>query len=166
MTWGEIEGTPFRLDASDTPLRSSSICGPSFKIAETSKRETLALQLADNISEKHRQKKMKAIEAAKRNMCATPHVRKSLDQLANMSPAARRLSSISRRDNTWMTPSPRRTPKTTPLVKINTPKVEKRPQNQDRSINHTPLSSDSTLTLTDNLLDIPMSKRSKAADFF
>lgn len=30
MTWGEIEGTPFRLDASDTPIPKSA--GPSFKV--------------------------------------------------------------------------------------------------------------------------------------
>ena len=163
MTWGEIEGTPFRLDGSDTPLRSSS-GGPSFRIAEASKRETLALQLAENVSEKHRAKKLKALEAAKRNMCASPHVRNSLDRLANMSPAARRLSSVrlgtlSRQG--WGTPSPRsslKTPKNTPLVKVNTP-----------SRSHTPQRTTSYVetNLTDNLLDIPStSKRTKAADFF
>lgn len=162
MTWGEIEGTPFRLDASDTPLRSSSLGGPSFKIAETSKREALALQLAESVSEKHRQKKMKAIETAKKNMCASPHVRNSLDRLASMSPAAKRLTSMSRRDYNWATPSPspRRTPKTTPLVKINTPASA-----SVSSVIPTPFST-SESTLTDNLLDIPISKRNKAADFF
>lgn len=169
MTWGEIEGTPFRLDGSDTPLRSSSLGGfPSFRIAETSKRETLALQLADSVSEKHRAKKSKAIEAAKRNMCASPHIRNSLDRLASMSPAARRLTSgrMGQRDS-WATPSPKlrsafSTPKrssTTPLVKTATP-----------ARTHTPKSSAqpsySESTLTDNLLSIPSSKRSKAADYF
>lgn len=167
MTWGEIEGTPFRLDASDTPLRTSSVGGPSFRIAETSKREALALQLADNVSEKHRAKKMKAIEAAKRNMCASPHVRNSLDRLASMSPAARRLSTarlgLSR--ESWGTPSPKvkssfSTPKrakNTPLVKVNTPARSQTPSDQ---------STYSESTLTDNL-DIPSSsKRSKAADYF
>lgn len=91
MTWGEIQGTPFRLDAGDTPLRPSS--GPSFHIAETSKRENLALQLAESASEKHRTKKLKALEAAKKSMCASPHVRSSLERLNSMSPAARRLTS-------------------------------------------------------------------------
>lgn len=159
MTWGEIEGTPFRLDASDTPMRPS-ISGPSFRIAETSKRENLALQLAESVSEKHRAKKMKAIEAAKKNMCASPHMRNSLDRLASMSPAARRLTKV--RDS-WATPSPRRTPKTTPLVRVNTPASSSNIQSA------TPKETSYTETsLTDNLLDIPMSgsKRSKAADFF
>lgn len=173
MTWGEIEGTPFRLDGSDTPLRSSSLGGPSFRIAETSKREALALQLADNVSEKHRAKKSKAIEAAKRNMCASPHIRNSLDRLASMSPAARRLSSsrlgLSR--DSWATPSPKlrssfSTPKrtkTTPLVKVNTPARDqsRTPTNDSRQRTF------SESTLTDNLLSIPSSsKRSKASDYF
>lgn len=166
MTWGEIEGTPFRLDASDTPLRTSSLGGPSFRIAETSKREALALQLAENVSEKHRGAKMKAIEAAKRNMCASPHVRNSLERLASMSPAARRLSSVRLARESWATPSPKlsrsfATPKrskNTPLVKVNTPARSRTPSAQP---------SYSESTLTDNLLDIPSnSKRSKAADYF
>lgn len=170
MTWGEIEGTPFRLDGSDTPLRASTLGGPSFRIAETSKRENLALQLAENVSEKHRAKKSKAMEAAKRNMCASPHVRNSLQRLASMSPAARRLSSVrlglSR--ESWATPSPKvsrsssmitpKRSKQTPLVKVTTPA---------RSDSSDKRSSYNETNLTDNLLDIPStSKRSKAADYF
>lgn len=169
MTWGEIEGTPFRLDASDTPLRTSSVIGPSFRIAEASKRETLALQLAENVSEKHRAKKSKAIEAAKRNMQASPHVRNSLERLATLSPAARRLSSVRLGRQSWATPSPKArshvTPKrtkTTPLVKVNTP------ARSSHTPSRTPTSQPSynESNLTDNLLDIPSSKRSKAADYF
>lgn len=51
MTWGEIEGTPFRLDGLDTPRvqHGASILagGPSFRIAEPAKRERLAHALAD-----------------------------------------------------------------------------------------------------------------------
>lgn len=170
MTWGEIEGTPFRLDGGDTPLRTTP-SGPSFRIAEASKRETLALQLAENVSEKHRAKKSRAIEAAKKNMAASPNVRNSFERLASMSPAARRLSSVrlglSREG--WGTPSPRprssfSTPKrskNTPLVKVNTPA---RPRTPPKKTSY----SEST-TLTDNLLDIPSSsksKRCKAADYF
>ena len=32
MTWGEIEGTPFRLDGGDTPMRHSGP-GPAFKVS-------------------------------------------------------------------------------------------------------------------------------------
>jgi protein DGCR14 len=165
MMWGEIEGTPFRLDASDTPLRTTSVGGPSFRINEMSKREALGLQLAESVSEKHRAKKMKAIEAAKKSMCATPRVRNSMDRLSSMSPAARRLSSMSRRDNSWATPSPRRTPKTTPLVKVHTPARSTSAPKQPEIIQPTQYQTTSESTLTDNLLDIP-SKRSRAADFF
>lgn len=160
MTWGEIEGTPFRLDGGDTPLRPS-ISGPSFRIAETSKREALAHELADRASEKHREKKSRAIETAKRNMHASPQVRNSLQRLASMSPAARRLTS------SWGTPSPQisrstfSTPKQikTPIIKINTP-VRPAPSDSNRS-------STSSTSLTDNLLDIPStSKRSRASDYF
>jgi protein DGCR14 len=90
MTWGEIEGTPFRLDGGDTPLRRT-VNGPSFHIAQTSKREKMALQLAGAVSEQARAKKAKAIEAARRNI-ASPQIRNSLERLASMSPAARRLA--------------------------------------------------------------------------
>lgn len=170
MTWGEIEGTPFRLDASDTPIRSTSTVGPSFRIAETSKREALALQLAESVGEKHRAKKMKAIEAAKRNMCASPQVRNSLDRLTSMSPGARRLASVNRVRDSWATPSPKVSNKSTPLVRINTPSMAPS-TSTDKPMNTEPLyaSPESTeSTLTDNLLDIPKSssKRLRAADFF
>jgi len=67
MTWGQIEGTPFRLDGSDTPLLRTSQ-GPSFKIAEPPKREQLALQLAEKVSERHRDQKNKALEAARKSL--------------------------------------------------------------------------------------------------
>lgn len=67
MTWGQIEGTPFRLDGGDTPLLMSSQ-GPSFRIAEPPKREQLALQLAEKAGERHRDRKSKALEAARRSL--------------------------------------------------------------------------------------------------
>lgn len=65
ITWGEIEGTPIRLDGGDTPLRPGAGTA-SFRIAEPPKRERLALALAEKASERHRNKKSKAMEAAKR----------------------------------------------------------------------------------------------------
>lgn len=67
MTWGEIEGTPFRLDGGDTPLLRTSQ-GPSFRIAEPPKREQLALQLAEKAGERHRDRKNKALEAARKSL--------------------------------------------------------------------------------------------------
>lgn len=66
MTWGQIEGTPFRLDGGDTPMLRSGQ-GPSFRMAEPPKREKLALQLAEKAGERHRDRKNKALEAARRS---------------------------------------------------------------------------------------------------
>lgn len=67
MTWGQIEGTPFRLDGGDTPLLRTSQ-GPSFRMAEPPKREQLALQLAEKAGERHRDRKNKALEAARKSL--------------------------------------------------------------------------------------------------
>lgn len=65
MTWGEIEGTPFMLDGSDTPVPRTP--GPAFKMAEPPRREQLAMALAERVSERHRDKKQKAIQAARKH---------------------------------------------------------------------------------------------------
>lgn len=64
MTWGHIEGTPFRLDGGDTPLLYANP-GPSFKMSEPPKREKIAMQLAEKASERMRDKKIKALNAAR-----------------------------------------------------------------------------------------------------
>jgi hypothetical protein len=61
MTWGEIEGTPFRLDGSDTPLIGSTR-GPMFKIPEVPRRDRLLHELAEKTSKAHRDKKEKALK--------------------------------------------------------------------------------------------------------
>ncbi|EAT39407.1 AAEL008788-PA [Aedes aegypti] len=185
FTWGEIEGTPFRLDGGDTPLHPAS-AGPSFHIAETSKRETIALQLAEKAAEQSRSKKAKAIEAARRNI-ASPVIRNTFDRLASMSPAARRLAT--NKLGFINTPSPMRTPAssvmTTPrlqsqsrrsrptpspagMVRRKTPMAAVRTDNSSgSSVTASEGSSSGLDTLTDNLLDIPSAgKRPKAADFF
>lgn len=152
MTWGELEGTPFRLDGSDTPIRPSA--GPTFRIAEASRRETIGHQLAEKAGERMRNQKAKALEAARRNI-SSPHIRSTMDRLAAMSPAAKRLasSSIGVKDHI-LTPSPRSTTPVShkssatpsPLIRRKTPLVR------------TPSSKHH---LTDDLLNIPMkSKRS------
>lgn len=67
MTWGQIEGTPFRLDGGDTPILRTSQ-GPAFRMAEPPKREKIALQLAEKAGERHRDRKSKALEAARRSL--------------------------------------------------------------------------------------------------
>lgn len=161
MTWGELDGTPFRLDGGETPRRPSG--GPSFRIAETSKRETIALQLADKVNERMRDQKAKAIETARRNI-ASPRIRSTLDRLASMSPAAKRLAST--RKDSILTPSPlsiRSSKSQTPvIVRRKTPSIRSTPSK-------TPNITTQTKTiLTDDLLKIPTKAkdRSKAADYF
>uniref|UniRef100_A0A8D8KXI6 Protein DGCR14 homolog n=1 Tax=Culex pipiens TaxID=7175 RepID=A0A8D8KXI6_CULPI len=181
FTWGEIEGTPFRLDGGDTPMHPAS-SGPSFRITETSKRENLALALAEKAAEQSRSKKAKAIEAARRNI-GSPMVRNTIDRLASMSPAARRLAST--KLGLINTPSPMRSPASTMMKtpKRSYPAGKLRPTPSPSSIvrRKTPLvgppsstgggnaaqPSAASVILTDNLLAIPStSKRPKAADFF
>lgn len=164
MTWGEIEGTPFRLDGSDTPIRSNN--GPSFRINENSRRETIALALAEKVGEKMRAQKQRAMDTARKNI-GSPFIRSSMDRLASMSPAARRLatSKLGLR-----TPSPMRTPvaqlgkhkaKATPLVagqRRKTPMVAPATSASSKEMSQTP-------DLTDDLLKIP-TKRPSASDFF
>ena len=60
MTWGEIEGTPFRLDGSDTPV--SKTPGPVFHMPDIPRRDQLALKLAEDVGKAHRAKKEKALK--------------------------------------------------------------------------------------------------------
>ncbi|XP_012136622.2 splicing factor ESS-2 homolog [Megachile rotundata] len=165
MTWGQIEGTPFRLDGGDTPLLRTSQ-GPSFRMAEPPKREQLALQLAEKAGERHRDRKSKALEAARKSL-ATPSPRSTIDRLSTMSPAARRLATQKLRIAS--TPSPRRTLSSrTPSIGIRTPST---PRISTPSKSEKRLESEDTITrcqgpvLTDNLLNLPL-QRQRAADFF
>ncbi|XP_052901720.1 splicing factor ESS-2 homolog isoform X2 [Anopheles moucheti] len=183
FTWGEIEGTPFRLDGGDTPLHPSA-GGPSFRIVETSKRENLALQLAEKAAEKSREKKAKAIEAARRNI-ASPSVRSSFDRLASMSPAARRLAT--NKLGFLGTPNPLASPVgssglRTPVMRLGSGRISSGSNNKPRNVTPSPraivrrktplvganvASKGASTDLTDDLLDIPTGgKRTKAADFF
>ncbi|XP_015592669.1 splicing factor ESS-2 homolog [Cephus cinctus] len=165
MTWGQIEGTPFRLDGGDTPLFRTSQ-GPSFRMAEPPKREQIALQLAEKAGERHRDRKNKALEAARRSL-ATPSPRSlsTIERLNTMSPAARRLAT--QKLKIVGTPTPRR------MLSSRTPSVRIRTPNTPRA--HTPVSGTGSVTsennlihdpvLTDNLLNLPP-QRQRAADFF
>ncbi|KAK9300238.1 hypothetical protein QLX08_007007 [Tetragonisca angustula] len=165
MTWGQIEGTPFRLDGGDTPLLRTSQ-GPSFRMAEPPKREQLALQLAEKAGERHRDRKNKALEAARKSL-ATPSPRSTIDRLSTMSPAARRLATQKLRIAS--TPTPRRISSSrTPLIGIRTPSTP-RINTASKSENHLELKNNNTRcqdpVLTDNLLNLPL-QRQRAADFF
>ncbi|XP_011254468.1 splicing factor ESS-2 homolog [Camponotus floridanus] len=165
MTWGQIEGTPFRLDGGDTPLLRTSQ-GPSFRIAEPPKREQLALQLAEKAGERHRDRKNKALEAARKSL-ATPSPRSTIDRLSTMSPAARRLATQKLRISS--TPSPRRILSSrTPSVGIRTPNTPRAITSAKDAISQK-LETNTTRiqgpVLTDNLLNLPL-QRQRASDFF
>ncbi|KAH8275107.1 hypothetical protein KR018_012293, partial [Drosophila ironensis] len=179
MTWGEIDGTPFRLDGGDTPMRPTQ--GPSFRINENSRRENIAIALAEKVSEKMRNQKQMALDTARKNI-GSPLIRSSIERLASMSPAAQRLATgklgVRGTPNFPHTPSPltsagkkrritpggMRSASTTPL---GTPKQQQRLKQQlqkpGTSTTRTPIDTGSTLT--DDLLKIPTKRRS-AADFF
>lgn len=163
MTWGEIEGTPFRLDGGDTPLHLTST--PAFRIAETPRREAIALELAERAGERLRGQKARAMEAARRNI-ASPYGRSALERLATMSPAAKRLAS----SRFGLTPSPSRKNPTTPRIARQkatpSPLIRKKTPRISATVSQAAKSPEKQI-LTDDLLNIPTQvKRNKAADFF
>jgi protein DGCR14 len=175
MTWGEIEGTPFRLDGGETPVTRTP--GPTFRIPEVPKRDRIGLNLAEEVGKAHRAKKKEALKRVTARLSSpSPKFGMSkTERLNSMSPAAQRLASSKLRIRTntdkalrasytpspshrligdktpiQTTPSPRQTPKSG----AGTPKTLVTPKR---------ISSEGTLT--DNLLNLPI-KRKKAEDFF
>lgn len=56
VTWGKIDGTPFRLDGSDmTPLPDNA---PVYKLPEMTKREMIAHEMADKLKRQNKEKKL------------------------------------------------------------------------------------------------------------
>jgi len=183
MTWGEIEGTPFRLDGGGTPRAQTP--GPSFQMPSVQRREEIALALAEKNSIAHRAKKEAALKRVSKSLTLSPSPRfgsrRSTDRLSTMSPAAQRLAStkLGVRLNTdkalraSYTPSPahsRHSNKTpTPSTSRQTPNSSRHHKSTPQSIRNTPkpdnLSKEAGVTsLTDNLLQLP--KRARAQDFF
>lgn len=166
MTWGEIEGTPFRLDGSDTPTHK--IQGPKFRIPDVPRRDELLLELTENAGKAHRAKKKDALKrvSALKSPSPSPVFGSSRsERLNSMSPAAQRLVSSKlgvrihsdKALRASYTPSPK-TP--VQLCKTPSPKIgHKTPMK-----NKTPKSE--IETLTDNLLQIPRRSRVQASDFF
>ncbi|CAJ0942311.1 unnamed protein product, partial [Mesorhabditis belari] len=158
MTWGEIDGTPFRLDASD--LDPQLMGAPAFKIPDLPTRDVLAKSISDTIAQRYHDKRKNAMEQAERAH-KTPKFGSSRhsDKLMKMSPAARALasnklgirlgSSEKLRKSFTPSPSPSRTPTSTPKSSVR--------HSISSSIRRkeTPLrSSLDTGSITDNLLKI------------
>ncbi|XP_053617189.1 splicing factor ESS-2 homolog [Plodia interpunctella] len=165
MTWGEIEGTPFRLDGGDTPLPAVG-SGAAYRMLEGGARERLALQLAEQAARSRRL-------ATPRPSASTPSFRTNTERLASMSPAARKLAAkhllsprlkLTPRDMGIAHATPKRTPTRGPLVSTPTAKTPQRPSSTG-SVNCVSMTENN---LTDNLLQINVAKRTrlKAQDFF
>ncbi|XP_066990143.1 splicing factor ESS-2 homolog [Macrobrachium rosenbergii] len=71
MTWGEVDGTPIQLDGNQTPLLKRHTPGPSYRIPKVPNRDRLGHMLAEQVSLRHRNKKSKAVSAA-RSSLGTP----------------------------------------------------------------------------------------------
>ncbi|KAI6191891.1 hypothetical protein M3Y97_00276700 [Aphelenchoides bicaudatus] len=85
ITWGQIDGTPFRLDSSDmTPLPDHA---PVFKLPEMTKRELIAHEMVDKLKRQNREKKLFSKKMT--DKLKDPHTRLSASsRMSMMSPAA------------------------------------------------------------------------------
>lgn len=175
LTWGEIEGTPFLLDGSDTPLPRNP-GGPQFRIPEPRSRERLAHSLADGAARRSAARKNAALDRARSSLLSprlSPSPKSPLARLGTMSPAARHLASaklgISKGIDRALRAS--YTPKTatpgTPVACGATPSplVPSPASRKDACRREPYLSGSDSSSLTDNLLKLPV-KRKGAADFF
>lgn len=176
MTWGEIEGTPFCLDGSDTPL-PQNVGGPQFKIPDLPARERIALSLADQVAKQHRTKKREAMQRVHSTLLSpSSHFRTNtpktpVERLNSMSPAAQQLAcsklGINRGTDKALrasySPSPvhRSVRDKTPLHTPSPSVISTRSTPNNERLKKTALEE---ISLTDNLLKLP--KRPKASDFF
>lgn len=154
------------MDGSDTPVRPAS--GPSFRINETSRRENIALELAEKAGERMRGQKAKAMETARRNIAHSPHIRSSIQRMASMSPAAKKLASARLGiHDSIITPSPHRSTPTPKSLRKSTPSPLLIRRKVATAVNTYNMNSDEQMKslLTDDLLKIP-APRKKASDFF
>lgn len=162
MTWGEIEGTPFRLDAPE--IQPSIEDAPTFRIPEMPVREKIAQGIAEQIATRYHDKRKHAMNQIQQFAPKTPKFSSipTSGRLAKMSPAARnllndRLGIRLSTDKIKVSPSPKGTPART----IFSPAIYKmvKVKNEPKSGASTPsrATTPSALTITDNLLRIPSS---------
>jgi protein DGCR14 len=89
MTWGEIDGTPFRLDGDDDPALADA---PVFKIPEVPIRDRIANSMNDTIGKRYTDKRKTALAFAAQAHPKTPKFGTKRSQLAmGLSPAAKNL---------------------------------------------------------------------------
>lgn len=177
MTWGEIESTPFRIESGNTPRASP---GPQFKMPAVPRRDRLGLSLVEQASKQHRAKKEAALKRVTQNLSSPSPKRfgsaRSMERLHSLSPAAQRLVNKSmsrvRTDKSLRasyTPSPRSLPgDKTPILRTTPGRTpDKTPKKTPRQTPKTTPKRTESVSLTDNLLDLPRrNTRPKASDFF
>lgn len=188
MTWGQVETTPYMLSGCETPLvRAGSTAGAGFSIKEMSSRDKIALQLADNNSRHYRERKQKAVEqvrsslkagkglagmspAAQRLASGKLGIRLGTDSMlkASYTPSPSRAAAS--------TPTPRSTPRSTPgrisyrlpteliifAFEGGTPSGSRSKVTPNIGVRtRTPGTGKTSTDITDNLLDIKISKTSE-----
>ncbi|XP_067145459.1 splicing factor ESS-2 homolog [Centruroides vittatus] len=175
MTWGEIEGTPFRLDGSNTPL-PQNVGGPQFKIPDLPARERIALSLADKVAKQHRTKKREAMQRVHSTLLSPSNFRTNtpktpVERLNSMSPAAQQLACSKLGINRGTDKALRASYSPSPIHSSSREKTPLHTPSPTISSRSTPVSSErlkktapEEISLTDNLLKLP--KRPKASDFF
>lgn len=180
MSWGEIEGTPFRLDGGDTPMLHRTP-GPVFRIPDVPKRDRLALRLADDVGKAHRAKKKSALDAVKASLSSPAPFSSKSTRMGSLSRAAQRLASTklrgkghtdkALRESYTPSPSPsHRLPGDKTPVILTPGSARKTPKSGGtpvaRETRSTPKRGNNAeiTSLTDNLLNLP--KRQKAQDYF
>ncbi|CAN7984791.1 unnamed protein product [Ixodes hexagonus] len=176
LTWGEIEGMPFLLDGSDTPLPRNP-GGPQFRIPEPRSRERLALSLADGVAKRSAARRSAALDHMRSSFLSpsmSPSPKTPLARLGTMSPAARHLASaklgISKGVDRALRASytPGHTPvrdKDGNLTSTPTPSPSIPSPASSRRLTRKEADPSEVSSLTDNLLQLPL-KRKAAADFF
>ncbi|KAI1721562.1 nuclear protein es2 domain-containing protein [Ditylenchus destructor] len=187
MTWGEIEGTPFRLDAPDIPETFED--GPTFKMPDIPVREKVAQEISEQIAKRYHGKRKHAMAEIQKMAPKTPSFNssRSSGKLTAMSPAARRFATdklgirvgtdkVKREVLTPKTPGSTRSGAIYSPAVYKMVKVKKESASPATRASH---GSAGSTSVTDNLLNLPPSSpppssstensapnRPTASDFF
>jgi protein DGCR14 len=114
MTWGVIDGTPFRLDAADSAAVAS---GPIFALPSQSAREKAEIQMQDEAARRKRKRAEhdQAVRTPQQRPRSGATPTSTAARLATMSPAAQRLGAQMFKGRSGvLSASYSRTPGTTP----------------------------------------------------
>ena len=93
MTWGQIDGTPLRLDADDDIHVEVPTAGPQFKVPDAAKRDELGRDMAQRARHSLQRKIQARMRTPLHSPLSTPGAFGKSAAQTPMSPAARRLAS-------------------------------------------------------------------------